>query len=92
MKGRAIARRVVSSPNRDNNNNSTNAALAGGAVGALSGVNNPTITSCSPDDTSFYCRLTRFFNSIQMVLRLVLIVIAVGFGLYFGYTWYKSRK
>ena len=72
--------------------NATKTALTGGAVGALGGATTPTITSCPPDDKSFYCKLTRFVNIIKLFITIIVITVAIGFFLWFGIGYIKDMR
>lgn len=87
-----MATTSASARNTENKNAGTNAALAAGATGAMSGVSAPIFTACAPEDTSFYCRLTRFLNIVKMLLSLVFIFVAVGAVIYFGLKWYRGGR
>jgi hypothetical protein len=53
--------------------------LAGGAGGA-------TVTTCPPEDTSFYCKFVKGFNIFKMILFIVAILIGIVF------IWYLFRS
>jgi hypothetical protein len=73
--------------------NGTNALLAGGAVGALTGgASTPTLTTCPPDDKSFYCKLVRFVNTIKLFITIILIIGAIAFGIWFAYSYIKNMR
>lgn len=91
-RARGISRALPKSTTNNDENTGNKAALAAGAVGLMSNVNNPTVTSCAPDDPSFYCKLTRFFNSTQMILNLLVIFIAIIAGVYFAWSWFKGSS
>jgi hypothetical protein len=73
-------------------NNGTNAALAGAGLGAVSGASTPILSSCPPDDTSFMCKLSRFYNIVKMLIGLVVIFVLIGLVLWFGINWWRSRR
>lgn len=60
-------------------------AMAGGGGGAFGGV------ICSPDDDTFYCKLTRFTSEVNMVIRLLFVFILPFYILYLLYPIIKSK-
>jgi hypothetical protein len=91
--GKAMARTVM---NRNRQESGTTSAIGAGVAGGLltnaTSVNSPILTSCPPEDTSFMCKLNRFFNSLKMIISIVIIFILIIAVIWFGYYWYKSRK
>jgi len=91
MKGRI---RIRTPTNK--NDDTTNKALIGGvAAGALSnatGTSTPVITSCPLEDTSFMCKLTRFFNSFKMILNLIVTVITIIVVIWVAWYFWKSYR
>jgi len=82
-------------PLSQNKNNNTGLALAGGAAlgsTAGGGVSSPVLTTCPPEDKTFMCKLTRFYNSFKMILSIILTVLLIVGGIWFGYMWYKHRR
>jgi len=82
-------------PSRQNNTNTTGLALAGGAALGASGgvgVSTPVLSTCPPEDKTFMCKLTRFYNSFKMILSIIVTFILIVVGSWFAYTWYKSRR
>lgn len=91
--GRRIARTVMNTTStKKDDGAATKAALAGGAAGVMTDVANPTVTSCASDDSTFYCKLTRFFNSTKMIINLIITLIAIIAVVYFGWKWFKQPK
>ena len=83
-------------PAYKNNSNATNTglAVAGGAAlaGSGGGVSTPVLTTCPPEDKTFMCKLTRFYNSFKMIFGIISTIILVLFVMWFAYTWYKARR
>lgn len=64
------------------NNNAGTIGMAGMlGASALSGAGGTTVTQCGPNDTSFYCKATRGFNLLKMVL-FIIALLAVAYFLY----------
>lgn len=61
--------------------------LLGGVI-AGSGGGGALFGSCKGDDTSFYCQLSRFTSIIMQLVQLVIIAIAV----YFGIQYLRGKK
>ena len=61
--------------------------LLGGVI-AGSGGGGALFGSCKNDDTSFYCQLSRFTSIIMQLFQLVVIAIAV----YFGIQYLRGKK
>ncbi len=61
--------------------------LLGGVI-AGSGGGGALFGSCKNDDTSFYCQLSRFTSIIMQLVQLVVIAIAV----YFGIQYLRGKK
>ncbi len=58
-------------------------------VAALSGAGGTTITSCPPDDNSFYCNFVKGFNIFKMILFIIVILVVI----YIIYALFgKARK
>lgn len=69
------------------------AALGAGALaGSAGGLSTPVLTSCPPEDKTFMCKLTRFYNSFKMILGIIVTVILIVVALWFAYVWYKSSR
>lgn len=60
------------------------------AITAVQGAGGMTITSCPPDDTSFYCKFVKWFNMFKMLLVVLSIVITIGIIAYVF--WPKKGK
>ena len=63
---------------------------AGGALAMNSGSGNMYV--CGTTDQSFYCQLTRFTGSVQMIITLIIIFLAIMFLLFFAYKYMTSKK
>lgn len=91
MKGRSSGRLL--SQKKDD---TTNKALLGGAaVGALSnvtGTSTPVLTSCPPEDTTFMCKLTRFYNSFKMILNIIFTIITIIAVIWLVWYFWKSSR
>lgn len=77
-------------PQQDNTALGATALAAGGSL--LGGAGGATITSCPPEDNSFYCQFVKGFNIFKMLL-FIIVILVVGYFLYttfFGST--KSAK
>jgi hypothetical protein len=55
--------------------------LFGGVIAGSGGGGGALFGSCKSDDTSFYCQLSRFTSIIMQLVQLVIIAIAVYFGI-----------
>ena len=65
------------------------AIAAGAGAGALtSGAGGTTVTSCPPDDQSFYCKLSRFTGIVKMILFLITVIV---FVIALFYLWKSLR-
>lgn len=68
---------------RSKKNNLANTALLGtGAAavgGAMAGAGGTTLTTCPPDDKSFYCQFVKGFNIFKMLLVIFGVLIVIGF-------------
>lgn len=65
----------------------TGAAAAGLiGTGLASGAGGIAVTQCAPDDTSFYCRFTRFIGIIKMVIFLLVLLAVIAL------VWYLWRR
>lgn len=63
--------------------------LIAGAGGALAaGAGGTTVTSCPPEDTSFYCTFVKGFN----IFKMILFIIAILIGILFIWYLFKSPK
>jgi hypothetical protein len=80
---------------RSNKNDGTTAAVGGAVAGtALSGAtgtSTPILMGCAADDTTFMCKLARFFNTVKMIIGLIVIFVLIILVIWFAYKWYKSR-
>lgn len=91
--GRRISRAITNTTTTKKDDGAgTKAALAGGAAGLMTDVANPTVTSCASDDSTFYCKLTRFFNSTKMIINLIITLIVIIALVYFGWKWWKQSQ
>ena len=71
----------------------TKAAVAAGALGvASSGGGGGIVTNCPPDDKSWYCKLSRAVNGVQMVLYLIALLVGVAAVVYFVAQWLRRGK
>ena len=62
--------------------------LVGGSVlGGGSGGGGALMGSCRSDDTTFYCRLSRFTSTISQIIYLLIIV----FGIYMLFQYMKKK-
>lgn len=78
-----------------NNTNSTGLALAGGAAlgsTAGGGVSAPVLTTCPPEDKTFMCKLTRFYNSFKMILSIILTILLIVGMIWLAVWWYRSKR
>jgi hypothetical protein len=89
-----MARRRIrmTRPGSQEENAGSKAALATGALGAMSGADTPVVSTCPPSDTSFMCRLSRFYNSVKMILNLLVILGVIFALLYFARQYLRKRK
>ena len=87
MKKRSVA---ISTSKKNENNQALLGAVAGGAVANMTSTSTPVIMTCPPDDTTFMCKLTRFYNSFKMIISLVLIVLGIVVAAWVAWTLYKS--
>jgi|APGre2960657404_1045060.scaffolds.fasta_scaffold59805_3 hypothetical protein len=74
--------------------NASSALLGAGAASVASsavGANTPVLSTCPPEDTTFMCKLTRFYNSTKMILSLVIIFAVILGALWFAYAFFKKR-
>lgn len=91
--GRLISRAMTQRKNNQSNVGAGAAALGAGALaGSGGGVSTPVLTSCPPEDRTFMCKLTRFYNSFKMILGIITTVILIGVAIWLAYVWYKSRR
>ena len=65
-------------------------AGAAGAASSLGTAGGVTVSSCPPDDQSFYCSFVRFFNMFKMVL-VIIIVLIIAYFIYKMFFASKSR-
>ena len=66
--------------------------LIAGAGGALTaGAGGTTVTSCPPDDNSFYCTFVKGFNIFKMILFIIAILIGIVF-IWYQFKSPKSKK
>ena len=71
-------------------------ALLAGAVGSsmVSNAGGATITTCPPEDKSFYCNFVKGFNIFKMIL-FIIVVLTIAYVLYkvfLGSNGSKTRK
>lgn len=89
-------RRIRVSRKKEDNGNGNTQLLTGAAGGAVaSGITDtstPIISSCPPDDKTFMCKLTRFYNSFKMIIGIILIIAIICFVAWFLWSLYKSKK
>jgi hypothetical protein len=53
-------------------------AVAGGALGGMvGGAGGTTITMCTAEDQSFYCKFVRGFNIFKMILYVIMIFVLI---------------
>ena len=74
--------------------NTTSALLGAGAASVASsavGASTPVLSTCPPEDTTFMCKLTRFYNSTKMILSLVIIFAIILGALWFAYAFFEKR-
>lgn len=57
------------------------AAGVGGAI--MSGAGGTTVTTCPPEDNSFYCKFVKGFNIFKMLLVILAVIIGVVMLYYF---------
>lgn len=91
MKGRSGGR-IISINKKDDSNK---ALLGGAAAGALTGgggVSTPVFTSCPPEDKTFMCKLTRFYNSFKMILSIIATVIIIIGVIWLVWSYWKSSR
>jgi len=89
-----MARARTSRPATKSTGNTTSALLGAGAASVASsavGANTPVLSTCPPDDRTFMCKLTRFYNSTKMIISLVLIFGTIIVALWFAYVFFKKR-
>lgn len=84
---RAVRQQAITANQR---NDGTTTAIATGALGALSNVSTPIVANCAPDDNSFMCKMTRFYNSTKMIISIIVLFIVVAIVLYLGTKWLKG--
>ena len=73
--------------NTDNNSNSI------GKFGGLSFLSGAiTTNTCSSDDESFYCKLSRGYNSVSMIVNLFSMFFVFCVILLFVYRFFLNRK
>ena len=54
-------------------------AGAAGAASSLGTAGGVTVSSCPPDDKSFYCSFVRFFNIFKMLIVIIVVIIIAYF-------------
>lgn len=73
-----MGKRVISK----NHNDTGKAALIGGGAaalgGAVAGAGGVTVSTCPPEDKSFYCQFVKGFNIFKMILSILLILAVIG--------------
>jgi len=52
-----------------------------GAVSSGQGSGGALFGSCSVDDQSFFCRLSRFTSSVSMIIYLVAVIAVIFYGI-----------
>lgn len=93
MKGGGRVR--LSSSSKKTDDTTGKALLGGAAAGAVAnttGAITPVITSCPPDDKTFMCKLTRFYNSFKMILGIITTVIGIGVLIWLAWSYWKSTR
>lgn len=86
----------ISMPRNNSNGALATGAIAGSVLSGGSSTSTPVLTACPPEDKTFMCRLTRFFNSFKMILSLIItfisIIVVIWVAWYFWKTYYGSGK
>lgn len=90
--GRLIGKAMTQRKNNDGTGAGAAALGAGALAGSGGGLSTPVLTSCPPEDRTFMCKLTRFYNSFKMILGIITTVILIVVAIWFAYIWYKSRR
>ena len=67
---------------KSNNSAAFGGAVAGGVLSQGAGIG---AIGCKPDDTSFYCRSSRFVMNLKNILFIVLLLVLVFY-------LFKNRK
>lgn len=69
------ARATRRTQNNENMNTMDKTAIAAGVGSAVvSGAGGVTVSSCPPDDNSFYCKMTRWFNLFKMLIAFLAVL------------------
>lgn len=68
----------------------TAAALTGASL--VSGSGGTTFMSCPPDDDSFYCKFTRGFNIMKMILAILVMIAIIIFAIWYFTKMKKNKK
>jgi hypothetical protein len=87
--------RMPSNKNTQQSNVTTGAvggALAGGALSNATSMSSPILMSCPPEDTTFMCRLTRFYNSFKMIIGIIVIIVLIALVIWFATLYFKNRR
>lgn len=95
MKKRNFSRPTISNTdhsksNTDQKSNSIGSLSSLGGFNLLSGA--ITTNTCTTDDESFYCKLSRGYNSISMIINLLFILFVIVVILIFIYRFFLNRK
>lgn len=70
------------------NNGTFGALAAGGLAGGLGSAGGVTVSTCPPEDTSFYCKFVKGFN----IFKMILFILAIFVVLYFLYKIFVSKS
>ena len=54
---------------------SSGAILGAGVMGATAG--GTSVTTCSSEDKTFYCRMTRWFNIMKMIFGFIMVMVII---------------
>lgn len=74
----------------------TNTDIISKSIGSLGGFNllsgAITTNTCSTEDDSFYCKLSRGYNSVSMIVNLMIMFFAFCSVVFFLYRFFLNRK
>jgi hypothetical protein len=70
----------------------TGAVVAGVGAASMSNSGSGNMERCPIDDTSFYCRLSKFVNIIGMLVYLIFIVIFAVTFFYYAYVFLSAMS
>lgn len=88
----SFSRPSTTTQKTDQTNTALLGAVAGSAISGATSTSTPVITTCPPEDTTFMCKLTRFYNIFKMILSIIIIIILIIGGIWILMSLMKSSR